>query len=720
LNARRGPPSPVLNLLHPSPDAGADASLVVEELDAQREAVARARQHHEKEAAARLDALVLEAPLMVAFFDRALRYVQINPALATLNGRAPAEHLGRTLPEMLPRVGPRIESILRQVLESGVADPERPLAGGAPAPDGVTHDWRVSAFPVRGPNGDVTGAGMILADYTRHGRTEAALHHNEQTRKRAEEALSEGEARHHSLFETMAQGVVYHDASGFIVAANPAAERILGLTLSQMQGRSPMDPRWRATREDGTEFRGEEHPAMEARRTGREVRGVVMGVYHPVADEQRWITIQAVPLLRPGEPPPAPVYALFDDITEQRRAALDLESERQRLSRTNAELGRALRLKDEFLAMMSHELRTPLHAVLGLSEALDEGAYGPLSARQRVAVARVTRSGRHLLAILSDILDLAQIGAGGAALDRAPLDVEGVCRSALQLVQGAAQAKGIRLLRSVEQGVEGLVADERRLVQILVNLLDNGVKFTPAGGTVSLEVTGDSAGEQIRFAVQDSGIGIAAADCDRLFQPFTQVDGQLSRKYGGVGLGLTLVRRLVDLHGGSVHLESTPGQGSRFVVGLPWSPGENTGPQAEPPAPALPGWLEPPRIVIADDHELTLDTYVELLAAQGCEVVGTRTGEEALAQVQATRPDVVVIDIQMPGMDGLSAIRRLRADPDRAGMPIIALTALVTPGDRERCLAAGATRYLTKPVSLRVLVATLAEVLAARRETEAG
>jgi CheY-like chemotaxis protein len=196
---------------------------------------------------------------------------------------------------------------------------------------------------------------------------------------------------------------------------------------------------------------------------------------------------------------------------------------------------------------------------------------------------------------------------------------------------------------------------------------------------------------QIAFSVWDSGIGIATADHAQLFEPFTQVDRGLGRQYDGVGLGLALVRRLTELHGGSVFLESALGQGSRFTVSLPLSPRSNValrgadGLEASPPS-----WPAPPRIVLVDDHAPSLALVAEWLTQQECQVATVRTGEEAVALVRATPPDVVVLDIQLPGMDGLTAIRQMRADSALAALPIIVLTALAMPGDRERCLATGA------------------------------
>lgn len=783
------------------------------------------------EALARLDALITSAPFGIGYLDRDLRYVLINPALATLNGRTPAEHLGRSLGEIIPQLAVQIEPTMRQVLATGAAVQDLELYGKAK--DGVLHTWLLSCFPVPEPTGEVAGVGVTVNDIT--------------PIKHAEAALYESETRYRTLFETMAQGVVYHDVDGQVTEANPAAERILGLSNVQMRRCAALDPHWRAIHEDGTPFPKEDHPAIEALRTGQEIRDVVMGIYNSASESYRWINIQAVPQFRPGETKPTQAYTIFSDETERLQSQRALEYERQQLaaivrtihegvvaftpdgaiaiineaalrlanlesenapttlsavdhaadllphdthkqalppdewpahrvlrgesfaeielcmrptgqgterwfaingtpvydergalvlgiittqditarkhneatlqshaealSRANAELTRALQLKDEFLAMISHELRTPLSIILGFTESLAEEIYGPISSRQQEALTRVTQSGKHLLAILSDILDLTYIESGKEILDIQSINVDILCRAAIQLVQAKVDQKNIRLMCSMEQGITGVRADKRRLTQILVNLLDNAVKFTPAGGTVGLEVSFDDRHEHIQLVVWDTGVGIAEDDYPRLFQPFTQVEGGLSRKHGGVGLGLTLVRRLVDLHGGSVSLESVPGEGSRFTVSLPWSAADNVATTESEEPPPVHAWVKPPRVVIADDHEPSLVFYRDLLALQGCQVATARTGREALEQVRATRPDVAVLDIQMPEMDGLTAIRHIRADPATAHVPIIAMTALAMPGDRERCLAAGANVYMAKPMGLRALIAVIAGLL---------
>lgn len=241
------------------------------------------------------------------------------------------------------------------------------------------------------------------------------------------------------------------------------------------------------------------------------------------------------------------------------------------LSAANAELAQAARLKDEFLANMSHELRTPLNAILGLSEGLQEQLYGPLNEKQLKYLQTIEESGRHLLALINDILDLSKIGAGKLILQLEPVLISQVCHTSLRLISQNAQAKNLQV--EFESNVDPaavILADERRLKQILVNLLSNAVKFTPTGGTIGLKVQDDRTRPALLFTVWDTGIGIAPEALARLFKPFVQLDSSLARRYEGTGLGLSLVARLTQMHGGEVTVQSEPGQGSRFTVSLPW------------------------------------------------------------------------------------------------------------------------------------------------------
>jgi CheY-like chemotaxis protein len=262
--------------------------------------------------------------------------------------------------------------------------------------------------------------------------------------------------------------------------------------------------------------------------------------------------------------------------------------------------------------------------------------------------------------------------------------------------------------------------------QVLVNLLSNAVKFTPEGGQIGVDAAVDEAASVVRFAVWDTGVGIQPEDAGRLFQPFVQLDSRLSRQHTGTGLGLALVRRLVDLHGGRVDLESEPGKGARFTVELPLRRAEERasappeGPLGEPReagAAGRPGDARrPPRVLLGEDDETNAATLGEYLVSRGFEVYNARDGRQVVALARELRPDLVLMDIQMPLLDGLSATRALRADPspDVAEIPVIAVTALAMPGDRERCLRAGVDAYLTKPVHLRQLVGTIEALVGAR------
>jgi signal transduction histidine kinase/CheY-like chemotaxis protein len=343
--------------------------------------------------------------------------------------------------------------------------------------------------------------------------------------------------------------------------------------------------RWRDAFEDDRPIQGTLAGLPAAERkffSGEAVRSVLL---LPVREGERWHGfIGFVDAVRSRVWDPSEVTLLktaaemIGVFLDRRRIGRALEEDRLRLvervaertrelERANRELTRAARLKDEFLANMSHELRTPLTAVLGLAEALRDRVYGELNEKQIRALETIERSGAHLLALINDILDISRIEAGKLELEILPVSPAGVCEAGLRMVRGAAEKKRVTLVSRLEADPGAFPADERRLRQILVNLLSNAVKFTPEGGMVTLTVAGDS--ERIRFSIRDTGIGIAPEDMERIFEPFTQLDGGFSRFQEGTGLGLALVRRLIHLHGGDLSVESEPGEGSVFTVALP-------------------------------------------------------------------------------------------------------------------------------------------------------
>jgi CheY-like chemotaxis protein len=303
-----------------------------------------------------------------------------------------------------------------------------------------------------------------------------------------------------------------------------------------------------------------------------------------------------------------------------------------------------------------------------------------------------------------------------------------VCQASLQLVRQAAHKKQLKITSTLDSKVKVLQADERRLKQILVNLLSNAVKFTPEGGAIGLEVVGDVDNRVVHFTVWDNGIGIAEEDMPRLFQPFVQLDSRLSRQHAGTGLGLALVYGMTEMHGGSVSVESRVEVGSRFTVSFPWrQPSEisDSVVKIDDRAPSLPQAAHPrdvrtsqSLILLVEDNETSANTLLDYLPTRGYHVIVARNGVEAIERTRQGRPDVILMDMQMPGMDGLEATRRIRADPELAATPVIALTAMAMPGDRERCLAAGADDYLSKPVKLQELVKAIESQLDATRNRE--
>jgi PAS domain S-box-containing protein len=414
------------------------------------------------------------------------------------------------------------------------------------------------------------------------------------------------------------------------------------------------------------------------------------------------------------------------DITERKRIERERQALQDRLVSLNAELEAALRLKDEFLSSMSHELRTPLNAILGFLQAVRGEVYGASNERLLRSAGLAEDAARHLLDLIGDILDLSRIQAGRLGLELGPVPVRALCESCLHMVEKLAEKKRIQLSLEADRAVPTFVGDGRRIKQILVNLLSNAVKFTPEGGHVSLAVAGDPSAGTVRLSVTDDGIGIAEENLPLLFKPFTQVETGLSRLHAGSGLGLSLVLGLTTLHGGGVEVASRPGAGSRFTVSLPWrkpgKPDEAGGEEAgQPgtrgrdvsgPSPTVPGSRRH-RLLVVEDNEANALVLSDCLSHRGYGVSVARSGFEALQLVQQRPPDVVLMDIQMPGMDGLETIRRLREDERLERMPILAVTALAMPGDRERCLSAGANGYLTKPMDLDALARTLEDLLGA-------
>jgi len=637
---------------------------------------------------------------MLLFLDRDLRYRIVNPAFAALNGTTPEQIVGRRVedverPEVFARIRPGLEAALRGETRRHIfrrLDPAGQLR------------WLEGNVIPFVQDGTVAGLVVCLHDLTELYEAQAALEAErasleEQVRTRTAELRLQSE-RLELAAEAGGIGIWEWDLKTGAILWDRRLRRLYGLAED---GGNPSFDTWMSwippadrvaiEASAAAVLRGEE----ELFRATFQARGPD-GRPRDIASRGRLLRDAAEPSAEPSR-----MLGVNWDVTELKAA------------QARAEL--ATRAKSEFLAQMSHEIRTPLNVVLGLAQLLGRQA---LSLDQYAMVQRIQDAGQSLLGIINDILDFSKIEAGQLHLDARPFRLETLTAKLASLLGATAAAKGLELRIATPPASPGpLLGDALRLEQVLINLTGNAIKFTDQGEVALRIHTLASADREVRlrFAVQDTGIGISPEIQATLFRPFTQADAGISRRFGGTGLGLAISKRLVELMGGVIGVDSQPGQGSTFWFELPFacaSEAEEVSLAAAAPAgPRLRGL----RLLAVDDSAMNRDLVERALALEGAKVTLAADGQQAVQYLQTPGfgCDAVLMDVRMPVMDGLTAMRYIRHELGLKDLPILALTAGVLPEEQQAARDAGANEVLAKPLNLDRLAARLAHHIGAAR-----
>ena len=612
-----------------------------------------------------------------------LRFLAVNDAAVRHYGYSRAEFLDMTIKDIRPPE--EVQSLVDH------------LASRGSGPD-YAGEWQH-----RKKDGTDITVAITASLLTFGGRpAEFVLVQDVTKRKKAETALRISEDRYRDLVDNSHELICTHDLEGRVLSVNPWAARVLGYPPESIIGRNIRGALL-------PEYRDKFDDYMRTVTTEGSARGV-MKVRTATGEIRLWEYYNT--LRTEGVETPI-VRGMAHDVTERRQA---LKSEKE--ARMEAEA--ANRVKDEFLSTLSHELRTPLTAIMGWADLLLHDEVEPEKRRQ--AIETIFRNANSQCQLINDLLEVSRIITGKLRLDFVACELHSVIEAAAESIRPTAEAKGVRLQVLLEPSVGPVFGDHERLQQIVWNLLSNGVKFTRKGGLV--QVTLQRINSHVEIVVNDTGVGISAEFLPHVFDRFRQADGSTTRNYGGLGLGLAIVRHLVELHGGTAWAESAGEEhGAKFTVRLPSMTTSEHQPEEVLKQPAIstiearekqPASLQGLRVLVVDDEHDARTLLTAMLEKCGAQVVALGSAREGLDSIQGWMPDVLIADIGMPVEDGYALIRKVRALPrERGGQtPALALTAYARTEDRVRALAEGYQVHLAKPVDryeLAGVVANLAE-----------
>jgi PAS domain S-box-containing protein len=654
----------------------------------------RARTEELETAYAQLANVYATAPVGLALLDADLRMIRVNDYLAAINDKPAAEHIGKTLPELLGPVGIEFEQAYRQVRDTGEAMLHIESEGEVPFDPGVKHHWLVSYHPVFNHEHKLVGVSGLVLDVSEH--------------RRLTDMLRDVSEQFHILYEMSGDAHMLVTPQDGFISGNRAAAAIFGCaSIEQFLHLSPALT--------SPEFQ------PDGRRSDQKAQQFMQYALERGSHQFEWVhrrsdgtlfhaDILLTRLDASGKQ--GVLQASVRDISARIDAEVRMQSLNEQLLTALERAKLANRSKSEFLANMSHEIRTPMNAIMGLARLLEES---PLARRERSYVAKIKMSTRSLLGILNDVLDFSKIEAGQLALESTPFRIDQVLDSVSVLMSPAAVAKGVELVFAVDPAIPSqVVGDPMRLEQVLLNLVSNAIKFTEAGQVLLAIELHDSgaASMTLAFSVSDTGIGIAPEHHATMFDAFSQADSSTSRKFGGTGLGLTICRRLVGLMGGSIAVDSDLGKGSRFrfdtVMGVV--------PGAAPTAlPELAG-LQARRVLVVDDNAASRAALAAQCQHFGWEVTTATSGPEVLELLragrgQAARYDFLFIDAAMPDLDGVSVLTYAGVDP---GIVLPSTALMVAEPTRERVESVatdlGLAAILVKPVTREGLIAAIVEM----------